>query len=568
MLNGIATMRAYFVHWGRQTDLYEAYQGDIWTYGVQVHKEPGSIGVISRSPYFYILDYAFKPTQFLQVSVAEDELEAGLTRNAAALKGARVIVPAWRDGLLVDTDPKEALPFYLAREGALLAREPFRGFDLLSFQLGPDPRFDAAGHQQPVNAAFSNGFRLLEARWGAAHPNPQRDGAAAQAGTPVWAVLTWQGPTAVTGSAPDLKVALDIVDAAGRRLASDERLLMDAQHLPVSRWGAGVTARSYHLVTLPATQLPGPARLEARMYEAASLAPVRTQGPDLRIAVELAAVQVQANPAPVAAETLPLRQRLDLPAAPGITLLGLAPWPASVAPGQTLPLRAYWQIAAQTDAASLAFTLGEDAARATAQLPGGLPPGSVVHTDLDLRVPPELPPGVYPLRLGAAQLGDLTVAGRPRLFVPPAVWLPVQASYGEDVALLGIEAGDAGQTGPALVRVAAGETLTLTLVWRADRTAEHDLTRFVHLIGGDGRPAAQEDAIPCQAACPAASWLPGEILLDQMTLVIPLNLAPGSYPLAVGWYDPATLIRLPARDAAGVALPDDALRPLTVEVTP
>ena len=62
--------------------------------------------------------------------------------------------------------------------------------------------------------------------------------------------------------------------------------------------------------------------------------------------------------------------------------------------------------------AALAFTLGEDAARTVAHLPGDLPPGSIIHSDLDLRLPPDLPPGVYPLRLSAAQVGTLTVAPR------------------------------------------------------------------------------------------------------------------------------------------------------------
>lgn len=567
-LNGYATVQAYFVTWSQDTDLYTAYQGDIWAFGAQVHSEPGAIGVVSRSPYFYILDYAFKPTRFLQVSVAEEELEAELTRVTPALRNARVAVPAWRDGLLVDTDPKEALPFYLAREGSLLARRPFRNFDLLSFQLGPEPQFAAAGRRQAFDTPFSNGFRLLEARWGASYPNPLRTDEMAWAGTAIWAVLTWQSPTGALDPAPDLKVALDIVDTAGHRLASDERLLLDAQHLPVSRWSEGAVARSYHLVTIPATQLPGPVRLEARLYEAASLAPVRTQGSEARIAVALAAVQVQPNPRPIALETLPLRQHLDLPAAPGITLLGLATWPDILAPGQTLTLRAYWRITTAGDAQALTFTLGENATSGVAQLPDNLSPGSIVHTDLDMRVPPEMPPGPHPLRLGQAHLGDVNIAGRPRQFTAPDLWLPIRASYGNTVMLLGINAAGEAQAGPALIRAAAGQALTLALIWQAKRTAERELTRFVHLIGPDGRPVAQEDRVPCEGGCPATSWLPGEILTDQARLQIPTALTPGRYTLAIGWYDPVSLIRLPARDAAGKPLPDNALRVLTVEVTP
>lgn len=567
-INGINTAQAYFVTWARNTDLYNAYQGDIWTYGAQVHSDPGSIGVISRSPYFYILDYAFKPTRFLQVSVAEEELEAELVRIAPMLRGVRVCVPAWRDGLLVDTDPKEALPFYLAREGTLLSRRAFRNFDLLSFQTGPEPQFSVSGRRQTPNTRFSNDFQLLEVRWGPAYPNPVRDSQTAWAGTAVWAVLTWQSPSHTSGLTPDLKAALDIVDTAGRRLASDERLLLNAQHLPVSQWNDKTIARSYHLVTIPATQLPGPLRLEARLYEATSLAPVRAQGPEARIAIALADLQAQPNPRPVAIEALPLRQRLDLPAAPGITLLGLAPWPHVVAPGQTLLLRAYWRIETVSSSQAFTFTLDEDTARAIAQLPGNLPPGSVVHTDLELRLPPETAPGTHTLWLEESQVGEVQVSGRPRQFDAPDLWLSAQVVYNDTVTLLGVNAAEEAQAGPAMLRITAGQTLTFTLIWRAERTAENELTRFVHLVGPDGRPVAQEDTVPCQAACPATSWLSGEILLDQVTLPIPATLAVGRYPLAVGWYDPDTLIRLPARDENGAALPDNIFRLLGVEISP
>jgi hypothetical protein len=96
-----------------------------------------------------------------------------------------------------------------------------------------------------------------------------------------------------------------------------------------------------------------------------------------------------------------------------------------------------------------------------------------------------------------------------------------------------------------------GQAITLTLAWQALETPQVDLVRFVHLLGPDGRPVAQSDSAPCEGACPAPSWLPGEVLVEQVRLAIPENLAAGSYPLAVGWYGAATLQRLTASDGAG-----------------
>ena len=68
------------------------------------------------------------------------------------------------------------------------------------------------------------------------------------------------------------------------------------------------------------------------------------------------------------------------------------------------------------------------------------------------------------------------------------------------------------------IPVVAGQPITVTLAWRALSTPSRDLVRFLHVLGPDGRPVAQEDSQPCAGACPAPSWLPGEVLVDQARL--------------------------------------------------
>ena len=99
----------------------------------------------------------------------------------------------------------------------------------------------------------------------------------------------------------------------------------------------------------------------------------------------------------------------------------------------------------------------------------------------------------------------------------------------------------------ATIPVIAGQPITMTLAWRALNTPPRDLVRFLHVLGPDGRPVAQEDSPPCAGACPAPSWLPGEVLVDQARLTIPADLPAGTYPLAVGWYDAETFRRLPVK---------------------
>jgi hypothetical protein len=148
----------------------------------------------------------------------------------------------------------------------------------------------------------------------------------------------------------------------------------------------------------------------------------------------------------------------------------------------------------------------------------------------------------------AVTLGTIAVTNRPRQFTTPTLDLSYAATFGEAVQLLGLNISPIATRDPAgqaVVSVAAGQSITLTLAWRVLDTPTRDLTRFLHILGADGRPVAQEDSAPCGGACPATSWLAGEILVEQARLVIPSDLATGVYPLAIGWYDARTFQRLP-----------------------
>ena len=93
--------------------------------------------------------------------------------------------------------------------------------------------------------------------------------------------------------------------------------------------------------------------------------------------------------------------------------------------------------------------------------------------------------------------------------------------------------------------------------------------RFIHLLGPEGLPVAQLDGPPCGGECPASSWLPGEVLLEDVRLQVPAGLPPGSYQLAVGWYDAVNLQRLAALDANGQPVAGNLLiLPIDVQVKP
>jgi hypothetical protein len=72
--------------------------------------------------------------------------------------------------------------------------------------------------------------------------------------------------------------------------------------------------------------------------------------------------------------------------------------------------------------------------------------------------------------------------------------------------------------------------------------ARGDYVLFVHVLAADGTIAAQTDMRPANGTLPPGNWLPS-MLVD--TTVVDLNpVAPGTYDVAIGWYDPQTFERL------------------------
>ena len=148
---------------------------------------------------------------------------------------------------------------------------------------------------------------------------------------------------------------------------------------------------------------------------------------------------------------------------------------------------------------------------------------------------------VFPIRSKV----DVALRAQPRFSVAATFGDPPQ------VRLLGYDLQ--GEPAP-------GEQLTLILYWRVEASLPISYKVFVHLIGADGRPAAQGDDFPLGGARPTTSWQPGETLVDVYTIAIPRDLPPGDYPLRIGFYDPGTGARLsPVLDANHLPQPADQI---------
>jgi len=177
------------------------------------------------------------------------------------------------------------------------------------------------------------------------------------------------------------------------------------------------------------------------------------------------------------------------------------------------------------------------------------------HTPL---LPPDLPSGLYRLEIyltdpdtqaklparsvasgeGVGELVPLTYVQVGSAPAAPAHPLTEQVTFGGQIALLGSNVAPQQQAAP-------GETLVITLLWRAVRQPDKDYTGFVQLLDEQGRLVAQHDHPLTNNFMPATRWQPGMTIPDEYQILLPSEASVGTYRLVVGLYDGKTGERLP-----------------------
>ncbi len=148
----------------------------------------------------------------------------------------------------------------------------------------------------------------------------------------------------------------------------------------------------------------------------------------------------------------------------------------------------------------------------------------------------------------------------PRAFLPRMQ--PLNLVLGEDIYLLGYRlTGDDND-----LTFAPGETVHLTLYWRAAAPIAADYTIFTHLLDATGWLRGQQDNPPVRGTYPTSQWATDEIIVDKYDITLESGAPPGQYALELGMYDPATVQRLPVRSADGTSLGDRVLLSGVIEV--
>ncbi len=122
--------------------------------------------------------------------------------------------------------------------------------------------------------------------------------------------------------------------------------------------------------------------------------------------------------------------------------------------------------------------------------------------------------------------------------------IPVNANLGNQIDLV-----EAEQTQRTL---RPGETLQLTLRWRARQQIGQNYVVFVHVTPPGGPILTQRDSQPVDGGFPTTAWTPEQLVSDTYRLVIPAQAPAGTYEVRVGMYplgQPALDQRLPVVDA-------------------
>lgn len=143
-------------------------------------------------------------------------------------------------------------------------------------------------------------------------------------------------------------------------------------------------------------------------------------------------------------------------------------------------------------------------------------------------VPLDAQPGPHDL--------TLSIAGR-RVTLGTIDILPVERSYalpGDYTATSAVFTRNAEEVTLAGYRIVPGATTTIDLAWQPATRLGQDDTVFVHILDEAGTLVAQRDAQPRDGGYPTSLWAPGEVITDSAAF----DLAPGSYQLALGLYDP------------------------------
>jgi hypothetical protein len=342
--------------------------------------------------------------------------------------------------------------------------------------------------------------------------------------------------------AHELMPFVHLEDAWGYRWSQEE-----IASYPAEQWKKDDQIVVHVEVPLPDGLPPGSYRLRVGFFNPESMIQVprldqagRHAGNSLIVENISVLAGLPSQPLPV-----PMNKK-DQSVLPGLTLLGFERNEMEAATGTPFLISLWWHATEPLPAVLSRFELiGPD------NMGWILNTADPVHDSLPFKtwptpsfiidhrqptVPADVPPGSYTLQLRLmdetnatlllTEMGELTVNEADRLFAPPKTSIPLAATFGDEIALLGYDLDEI-----------EAEKYKLTLVWQAIENPSRSYTVFVHLLNVDGTCCLwQQDIAPKQGTYHTNQWVDGEVIVDDYLIELPKDIKPGLYPIELGLY--------------------------------
>ncbi len=568
---GATTFRRYFVVWGPSEETKLTFHVYDLALAELMARESGpetvyllpldsSAGIVN--PLLDTIDFVYRG-QAAYAFLPDDEqtMLARLKELTADKQTVRLL--GWNVTKHTGADPKKVAHYYLEKWGRQTGIEPHRYFDIVTYQLYNGPEVFTPPEFEPGHIDFEGQMLLTGYAFGVEYlPDvslgiDQPDAVSVPAGNSLWIESKWRK----IGDLPvDYQQGLWLEDQAGHLVARiDGPLLNNLWHRGPSQWPTGAQERSYYLLPVAPTTLPGRYQLKTVLYTiddpAQGIAGRRLVPsivdlePDL--AVTLGQVTIEpplTSPDPA---VLPISQRLDLDLGEGLRLLGVEQGLTGEAlrPGDRATLGLWWQ-ATQPLSRDFVVAIGMGNEEQTWSLsdpqplggadypPRSWPAGAVVQTLVDIRLPAEVNTGEFNLGLRLLDaatgesladwlLGQIQVQGRPRSFEQPVQIQEVNANFGNEITLLGYKLD--------LSQMEASGVVSLILYWQAQTEMEASYKVFVHLLDESGQIVTQVDRQPLAGEAPTTSWLEDEVIADAIPISVSDQLVTVSR-VAIGLY--------------------------------
>lgn len=537
IFGGLLTERLYFRQWGVRADLFYERDGDL----TAVAPFLDALDTTNKQIYVASRHYQHPTLAYLSDKYGQTKW---------LLQSEAIVFPAGGTAVIIYPHstplPAWATPYLQSAQVLTSTNAPDGSPAFMAYELAATPLITIS---HPLNANFGNSITLLG-----------YDVAEGAATGSLPLTLYWQINPSPQPQPEDMAPFVHLEDAWGHRWSQVETFAY-----PAAQWTAGETIVQHVNVPIPPGTPPGDYQLRVGLFSAgtgAQLPRLDENGRYAGSAALIPNIPIQAGGLPDQIPSPP--HVLEQQVRPHLQLLGYERGGPEAASGESYGIALWWlatkpvsattQIALVRPSGEEQIILEGQPVYNTYPFANWQPPQFLIDPQL-LPIPADIPAGDYGILarfldengnlLSSANLGPLTIQATQRLFEPPQFETAVDATFGDEIKLLGYSLNPAPEA----------NIYSLNLIWQAINKPTADYTVFVHLLSPDGtcNPCIwQQDSAPQQGQYPTTRWLPGEVVIDSYQIVLPADAPPGAYPIEVGLYIAETGQRLQATLPNGV----------------